>query len=570
MHRWRSLSRLHLIFSHAVTKSREPQAILKSGPFLREQKCLSTHPHFLMSSRSSSSALSAFNDSRRQPFTLRSSHKQVQISSKVLAFQKCWLATTVRKTKDVISENEKEGTVAVDRSQLFNPTEHSHTPVGGKSEETPLIKHLKTIIRFRSGPIPVAEYMEEVLTNPVEGFYMNRDVFGQGGDFITSPDISQMFGEMVGVWTMTLWQLMGSPSRFRLVELGPGRGTLMADLLRGTSTFKQFAEAVEVHLVEVSPALRKLQYKNLRCRPSHASNPDSGVEAFQSPEPPLEVHEKKSIHGSREAPELLNGGISDISGALVSWHLDLESVPRGVPTIILAHEFFDALPVHQFQMTEHGWREKLIDVADDDSPHHFRFVLAPKPTPASNLFLRKRLKWAGRLEKNTQVEVCPGGLKIAADIAKRVGEDGGGALIIDYGENRLVQDSLQAIRSHKFVNVLDGPGTADLSAYVDFPALSHSVQDAKSGATAYGPVAQNKFLFEMGINFRVEALMANATPEQQLDLKMGYWRLMGEGEPTWVEEGGEEENVKAPQGMGSRYQALAITSDSLGAPAGFL
>eukprot|EP00232_Nephroselmis_pyriformis_P013757 CAMPEP_0182897460 /NCGR_PEP_ID=MMETSP0034_2-20130328/26905_1 /TAXON_ID=156128 /ORGANISM="Nephroselmis pyriformis, Strain CCMP717" /LENGTH=211 /DNA_ID=CAMNT_0025031381 /DNA_START=1 /DNA_END=633 /DNA_ORIENTATION=+ len=156
-------------------------------------------------------------------------------------------------------------TLQIDRSGLYKPREHTDTFNSNKQPESEMVKHLKSIIEFRGGPVTVAEYMHEVLTNPNCGFYMHRDVFGQEGDFTTSPEISQMFGEMVGIWCMVTWQQMGSPPAINLVELGPGRGTLMADLLRGTSKFKEFASAVSVHMVEVSPQNRQAQFDNLRC-----------------------------------------------------------------------------------------------------------------------------------------------------------------------------------------------------------------------------------------------------------------------------------------------------------------
>ncbi|CAK9180379.1 unnamed protein product [Ilex paraguariensis] len=299
-------------------------------------------------------------------------------------------------------------TISIDRSGLYNPPDHSHQP----SSDSELVKHLKGIIKFRGGPISVAEYMEEVLTNPKDGFYMNRDVFGVAGDFITSPEVSQMFGEMVGVWVMCLWEQMGQPNRVNLVELGPGRGTLMADLLRGASKIKKFTESLHIHMVECSPTLQKLQHCSLKC--TDKDDADGNLE--------------KQI-------------ISKLSETPVSWHATLEQVPTGVPTIIIAHEFYDALPVHQFQRASRGWSEKMIDVAEDSS---FRFVLSPQPTPAS-LYIMKRCKWAEREEiaKLDHIEVCPKAMDLTQNIAKRISSDGGGALIIDYGLNGIVSDSLQ-------------------------------------------------------------------------------------------------------------------------------
>ncbi|GAA0144678.1 hypothetical protein LIER_05063 [Lithospermum erythrorhizon] len=413
---------------------------------------------------------------------------------------------------------------------MFLGWKHSHEP----SNDSELVKHLKGIIKFRGGPITLAEYMEEVLTNPKAGFYINRDVFGAEGDFITSPEVSQMFGEMVGVWVMCLWEQMGKPTNVNLVELGPGRGTLLADLLRGASKFKNFTESLHIHMVECSPALRTIQYQKLKCFDRDESSKDMGSDA-----------------------------VSALAGTPVSWHSTLDEVPTGVPTIILAHEFYDALPVHQFQRASRGWCEKLVDVDENSS---FHYVLSPRPTPAT-LYLMKRCKWANNddLAKLDHVEVCPKAIDLTQTIAERISSDGGGALIIDYGLNGLVSDSLQAIRKHKFVNIFDNPGTADLSAYVDFPAIRHSAEEVSDEVAVHGPITQSQFLGLLGINFRVEALLENCTDEQAEPLQSGYWRLVGDGEaPFW--EGPDEQT---PIGMGTRYLVMAIVNKNQGVPAPF-
>ncbi|XP_010514577.1 PREDICTED: protein arginine methyltransferase NDUFAF7 homolog, mitochondrial [Camelina sativa] len=417
-------------------------------------------------------------------------------------------------------------TISVDRSALYNLPDHYHE----STPDSELVKHLKSVIKFRGGPISVAEYMEEVLTNPKAGFYMNRDVFGAQGDFITSPEVSQMFGEMIGVWTVCLWEQMGRPERVNLVELGPGRGTLMADLLRGTSKFRNFTESLHIHLVECSPALQKLQHQNLKCTDESSS-------------------EKKAI--------------SSLAGTPVHWHATLEEVPSGVPTIIIAHEFYDALPVHQFQKTSRGWCEKMVDVGEDSK---FRFVLSPQPTPAA-LYLMKRCTWATpeEREKLEHVEISPKSMDLTQEMAKRIGSDGGGALIIDYGMNAIISDSLQAIRKHKFVNILDDPGSADLSAYVDFPSIKHSAEEASENVSVHGPMTQSQFLGSLGINFRVDALLQNCNDEQAESLRAGYWQLVGDGEaPFW--EGPDEQT---PIGMGTRYLATAIVNKNQDIPAPF-
>uniref|UniRef100_A0A0D6R0S9 Protein arginine methyltransferase NDUFAF7 n=1 Tax=Araucaria cunninghamii TaxID=56994 RepID=A0A0D6R0S9_ARACU len=343
--------------------------------------------------------------------------------------------------------------------------------------------------------------------------------------------------QLVGAWSVCLWQQMGEPKQVNLVELGPGRGTLMADLLRGTAKFKEFSEALSVRLVECSPALRKLQHSVLQCTEVEAQKDDRKVgDAF-----------------------------STFSGVPVSWHVDLEQVPKGVPTIIIAHEFYDALPIHQFQKTPRGWTEKLIDIAEDSDG--FRFVLSPEPTAATKLYLAKRIKRLSldEISKLEHVEVCPQAIELTKNIGKRVELDGGGALIIDYGQNGVISDSLQAIRNHKFVHVLDDPGTADLSDYVDFAYVRHVVEEMTGEVAALGPISQSRFLGALGINFRLEALLQNATDEQAEALQVGYWKLVGDGPaPFW-----EGEDELTPIGMGSRYLALAIVNKKIGAPACF-
>ncbi|XP_037413082.1 protein arginine methyltransferase NDUFAF7, mitochondrial-like [Triticum dicoccoides] len=417
--------------------------------------------------------------------------------------------------------------ISVDRAGLYSPPEHSHEP----SSDSNLVKHLKSIIKFRSGPISIAEYMEEVLTNPQSGYYMNRDVFGESGDFITSPEVSQMFGELIGVWAMCLWEQMGQPEKVNLIELGPGRGTLLADLLRGSAKFVNFTKALNINLVECSPTLQKVQYNTLKCEDESVGD------------------EKRTV--------------SKLCGAPVYWHASLEQVPSGFPTIIVAHEFFDALPIHQFQKGSRGWCEKMVDLAGDSS---FRFVLSPQPT-ASLIFLSKRCEWASpeELEKVEQIEVCPKAMEISEQIADRISSDGGGALIIDYGKNGIVSDSLQAIRKHKFVHILDDPGSADLSAYVDFAAIKHSAKEASDDISVHGPMTQSQLLGSLGINFRVEALMQNCDEKQAESLRTGYWRLVGDGEaPFW-----EGPDDQTPIGMGSRYLAMAIVNKKQGSPVPF-
>ena len=430
------------------------------------------------------------------------------------------------------SQNDADSILSIDRSGLFSPRSPiANCTVTEKRSETELERHLKSLIKFRGGPITLAEYMSEVLTNSREGYYQHNEVFGSSGDFVTSPEISQMFGEMVGIWCVATWQQLQSPQRLRIVELGPGKGTLMADLLRGTSVFSQFASGLSIEFVEISDRLRQLQWGALQCQGD------------------IEVGAGKSTLG--------HGSID------VKWHRHIDEVDGSADapqTLYIAHEFVDALPVHQFQKTSRGWCERLIDISDDASPLHLRFVLSPGPTPASKVILTNRLQSIPVKTRSSlaAIEVCPQGMVLADKLASRVSTHGGAALIIDYGQNGPYQNSLQAIRNHEFVGILDSPGTADLSARVDFDALKQAATIHK-GVSLYGPITQASFLTGLGIEARLQQLMKTATGEQSRDLQEGFHRLVGS----------KNGQVHHDDGMGASYQALCIVGNVLPPPVPF-
>lgn len=335
---------------------------------------------------------------------------------------------------------------------------------------TPLEHRIKALIRL-GGPMSIADYMAIVLGDPEHGYYMSREVFGAGGDFITAPEVSQMFGEMLGLWAVDTWIRLGRPTPFRLVELGPGRGTLMADALRAARVMPDFLAAARLHLVETSPRLRERQ--------------------------------RRSLAGAALSPH---------------WHDRIDEIPAG-PVIVLANEFFDALPIRQFVKGESGWHERLVGLKEESRV----FGLSPTPIPSSAMPEAVRNAELG--------EVYEANLA-AADamqkLSKIVARQGGAILAIDYGYAKTrTGETLQAIRKHTFVDPLDAPGSADLSAHVDFGALSEAATTA--GLVAHRVTGQGDFLKRLGIVERAD-MLSRANPGQAPAIAAALHRLTDSAE----------------------------------------
>ena len=305
----------------------------------------------------------------------------------------------------------------------------------------------------RDGPITVAELMRLAVAR----YYAGGDPLGARGDFVTAPEITQVFGELVGLWCAT-----AVPDAELLVELGPGRGTMMRDALRAARVVPSFRP--KLHLVETSPVLRAAQ---------------------------------------RDLP--------------AAWHDSLATVPAG-RAIFLANEFFDALPVHQYV----GETERRVAFAGEG----LRFI-----------------------PDGEAVERSPERAALAAEIAHRIVDHGGAALIVDYGYAQGAGDTLQAMRAHRRCDVLDDLGSADLTAHVDFTALAEAVRAA--GACAWGPISQREFLTRLGIETRAAKLIEGATPDQTMLIRSGCRRLID------------------PREMGTLFQVLSITRNQDPAPPGF-
>ena len=342
---------------------------------------------------------------------------------------------------------------------------------------TALAEEIRERIR-RDGPLSVAAYMELCLHHPAHGYYRRGRPIGASGDFITAPEVSQMFGELIGLWCAAVWQSMGQPQRANLVELGPGRGTLLADAMRATRTVPAFRDAIDLHLVETNEALRAEQ-------------------------------------------------AAALSDAQPTWHEGFETVPPG-PVLIVANEFFDALPIRQFERVDGAWHERVVTLAP--SSQALRFAAAESISVGTGL---------GCAPAGAIVERAPAREALAGALAARIVADGGAALIVDYGHKQSgFGDTLQALKRHRRHDVLDEPGTADLTAHVDFSALAAAARHA--GAVAFGPVPQGDFLRALGIEERAARLRQGTSAEQAREIDSALRRLTG------------------AHGMGAVFKALAI------------
>ncbi len=316
----------------------------------------------------------------------------------------------------------------------------------------------------REGPLPLAR----VMAIAADHYYATKEPFGAAGDFVTAPEISQMFGELIGLWLADLWQRAGAPSPVILAELGPGRGTLMVDALRAISrAAPPMRAAIRLHLVEKSPRLRAIQAKAL---------PDA------------------------------------------QWHDDLSTLPDDAPLLLLANEFLDALPLAQFEKLEDGWVLRRVEATADGGARWDRSV------GANLAFIPAALREAaiGSVhERNFGSE------QLAAAVAKRLAAQGGAALFIDYGyQGPALGDTLQALKGGQFAEPLPTLGEADISAHVDFSAVARA---AASHAQVHGPQAQGNFLELIGLSARAESLKAMASIERRAEIEAARVRLSAPG-----------------------------------------
>jgi NADH dehydrogenase [ubiquinone] 1 alpha subcomplex assembly factor 7 len=352
---------------------------------------------------------------------------------------------------------------------------------------TPLEQRLAERIA-QDGPITAADYMAACLHDPQHGYYATRPRLGAEGDFVTAPLVSQMFGELIGAWMAELWDRLGRPALFRLVEIGPGDGTLMSDVLRVLARLPGLLKAAEVWLIEPSGPLRALQAERL------------------------------AAHGP-------------------TWADRLGQVPGGAPVILVANEVLDCLPVRQFLRTDAGWAERRVGL-DTEDRLAFGLTLAPPDfRPPEGL---------GQVVEGVVIEISPAQAAFGAEIGARVAQDGGAALLIDYGRDHAEPgDTLQALVAHQKVDPLARPGEADLTVHADFPTVAAAAR--AMGAQTAPILGQGDFLRRLGIEHRAAAL-ARARPDLAERIARQLFRLTDDDQ------------------MGTLFKVLAIYHNGLSIP----
>ena len=320
----------------------------------------------------------------------------------------------------------------------------------------------------REGPLSIAAFMAMALHDPESGYYARRNPLGAAGDFITAPEISQIFGELIGLWCAHLWQHIGKSDPVIIAELGPGRGALIGDFLRAAATLPEFRQALRLYLVEASPVLRAVQQRRL----------------------------------AEAEPQFV---------------ASIDALPPG-PLLLVANEFLDALPIRQLVRGRLAWAERVVSLDAED-----RLVFADGPeNRALSLLVPPALR---ALPPGTIVEIRPAASALAAALGERLARQPGAALFVDYGYVPSAPGpTLAAVRRHQPAALLDDAGSADLSAHVDFAAFAAAAREA--GAVVHGPVAQGRFLAALGAEARLASLSAGANPTQRAALKSGLERLL--------------------------------------------
>ena len=348
-----------------------------------------------------------------------------------------------------------------------------------------------------SGPIPLSQYMHLCNSHPQHGYYTSGNPLGKAGDFVTAPEISQMFGEMIAIWAIGAWRALGQPHPIQIAELGPGCGTLMRDFLRTIHKHPEFARAANIALVETSAGLKNLQ------------------------------HDLLDEYGSE-------------SGGPLIWLDTIDQLPP-MPTLFIANEFLDAIPMRQFTKSGDNWREICVGIENNqgDNEEKFELVMGPASIDLSMLPHGHENEPDGAI-----FETAPAREAIIISLAHHITSHDGAALLIDYGHDKSgFGDTFQAIKSHKFVPVLAHPGKSDLTSHVDFQAISQIA--AQHGARIAGSLSQGEFLLKLGLLERAGRLgnLKSATIQAQIQTDV--------------------ERLVSPQQMGELFKVFCLCKNDI-------
>jgi SAM-dependent MidA family methyltransferase len=326
-----------------------------------------------------------------------------------------------------------------------------------------------------NGPMPLKKFMELALANKNYGYYTNVKNIGKNGDFITSPEISQLFGEILAIWCVNLWQILGSPKDIMIVELGPGNGTLACDIIRATKNIPGFHQAISLYFIELGNDLRNKQ----------------------------------------------KSALDEITHIQKHWHENVSELPKK-PAIFIANEFFDALPITQYIKRKNQWYSIGVDI--EFKSKELCFTEIPVDEKTQHILSQEY----SHVPQDGIIEIGEDGEQIIKQISNHIIKFNGGGLFIDYGysesKDRLFISSLQAVKNHKYCPILDNIGNADISTHVNFTALKKAAE--LHGTTVHGPITQAEFLLNMQITNRKDRLIRNATSEEKEMILSGYNRLI--------------------------------------------
>eukprot|EP01100_Stratorugosa_tubuloviscum_P007782 TRINITY_DN3208_c0_g1_i1.p1 TRINITY_DN3208_c0_g1~~TRINITY_DN3208_c0_g1_i1.p1 ORF type:complete len:507 (-),score=171.11 TRINITY_DN3208_c0_g1_i1:148-1668(-) len=407
--------------------------------------------------------------------------------------------------------------IKVDCSNIYQKSELLNAPTI-KMKQTPLMQYINSLLKVGE-LITIEKFMEECLTNIQYGYYITQNSIGSKGDFITAPEISQLFGEMIGYWCIDAWYKLGQPNQFNLIELGPGTGKLISDILNVSRSLPKFHDALSIHLIERSPLLRSKQATALNCKFNNTF--------FQ-----------KDLFLSETNKQVLVTN----SGTKVFWYSKFSDIVSTNPSIIIAQEFFDALPVHWFKRDKKSWKEILItDDITNDKIEDYKLVISKKPNFNCAQFISLApIRASEKIDESKTVEISLEAIRIFKGLMEYIKNNKGAVLTIDYGNSKPEGVSLRGFKNHTLCSPFEEPGLMDLTANVDFGTLEATANSMQ--VFTHKLVTQREFLLNLGIEARLIKLLKSANESEAQNLISSYLRITDNKE------------------MGEQYKVFCVTN----------